>query len=392
VGAGASGGGSNGSGPGGAGASGGEPTVTQPETRTADPVIHRPIPEIRWPAAAVMAVVLFAVAFGGWEAFWRSEQFIPSYRNSDSQWAEMRRILDRDLPNTTVFIGSSRTMFDIDMGAWRQETGAGTTVQLALEGSNPMPVLADIATDEDFRGLLVVGITPPLVLMPDMGLRASALDRYYDETPSQWVGQKISYPLERTFASYNFDARLFTVLDRQPWWPERAGLPFQIPEVRKLSNVWRDRETNMWNKVEDDPVYNAIVTGTWQAFLEHLPPPPPEDVARAAFEGLLETVAANVEAIRARGGEVVFIRPPSSDWFREFEQQATPRETVWEPIVGAADAVGIHFEDYPELSDVKTPEWSHISSRDKERWTRALVRILRQRMADRGIDRPEMGT
>jgi hypothetical protein len=41
---------------------------------------------------------------------------------------------------------------------------------------------------------------------------------------------------------------------------------------------------------------------------------------------------------------------------------------------------------------VKTPEWSHISSRDKERWTRALVGILKQRMAERGISRPEIGT
>ena len=366
--------------------------VSPTPVRDADPVIQRPIPDVRWSATAIVAVVLFAVALTGWEAFWRSEQFIPSYSNSDSQWAEMRRILDRDIPGTTAFIGSSRTLFDIDQEAWREETGTETTVQLALEGSNPLPLLGEIAADEDFRGLLVVGVTPPLVMMPGTGLRESALERYRDETPSQWMGQKLSYPLERTFAFYNFDTRLFTVLDRQPWWPDRKGLPYQPPEVRKLSNVWRDRETTMWNKVEDDPAYNAIVTSTWQAILEHLPPPPPEDVARAAFEQLLETVAANVEAIRARGGEVVFIRPPSSDWFREFEQQAVPRERVWEPIIGAADAVGVHFEDYPELSDVKTPEWSHISSRDKERWTRSLVGILKQRMAERGINRPEMGT
>jgi hypothetical protein len=199
------------------------------------------------------------------------------------------------------------------------------------------------------------------------------------------MGQKLSYPLERTFAFYNFDTRLFTVLDRQPWWPERAGLPYEPPEVRKLSNTWRDRETDMWNKVEDDPAYNEIATFTWQSILENLPPPPPEDVAQAAFAELLETVTSNVEAIRARGGEVVFIRPPSSDWFREFERQATPRERVWEPIIGAADAVGVHFEDYPELSDVKTPD-------DKERWTRALAGILKQRMAESGINRPELGT
>ena len=65
---------------------------------------------------------------------------------------------------------------------------------------------------------------------------------------------------------------------------------------------------------------------------------------------------------------------------------------MWEPILDAADAVGVHFEDYPELSDVRTPEWSHISSRDKAEWTRALVRILENRMVEAGIPRPELGT
>jgi hypothetical protein len=162
--------------------------------------------------------------------------------------------------------------------------------------------------------------------------------------------------------------------------------------VRKIEHMRRDRQADLWNRVEDDPDFNAIVTWTWQDILEHLPPPPPPEVAQAAFEAMLEQVAADVAKIRTRGGEVVFIRPPSSDWFREFERQATPREMVWESIVGTANAVGIHFEDYPELSDVRTPEWSHISSRDKARWTRALVGILKDRMRERGIQRPEMGT
>ena len=141
----------------------------------------------------------------------------------------------------------------------------------------------------------------------------------------------------------------------------------------------------------DDPEFNHIVTWTWQDILENLPPPPPPEVARAAFEALLGQVATDVAKIRARGGEVVFIRPPSSDWFREFERNATPRDRVWEPIVAAAGAVGVHSEDYPELRDVRTPEWSHISAQDKAGWTRALVDILRARMTEAGIQRPEMG-
>ena len=54
--------------------------------------------------------------------------------------------------------------------------------------------------------------------------------------------------------------------------------------------------------------------------------------------------------------------------------------------------MGVHFEDYPALSDVRTPEWSHISAQDKARWTRALIGILQKVMVERGIHRPEIKT
>ena len=66
------------------------------------------------------------------------------------------------------------------------------------------------------------------------------------------------------------------------------------------------------------------------------------------------------------------------------------RERVWEPVISAAGAVGVHFEDYPALMDVRTPEWSHISRHDKARWTRALIPILRDAMSAKGLNRPEM--
>ncbi|MDT8341498.1 MAG: hypothetical protein RQ751_08305, partial [Longimicrobiales bacterium] len=164
------------------------------------------------------------------------------------------------------------------------------------------------------------------------------------------------------------------------------------PEVRKIEVMSGDRESDLWFRVEADSVYNRIVTSTWRAILEGAPAPPSEEAARKAFEELLAAVRRDVAKVRERGGEVVFVRAPSSDWFRDFERQATPRQQVWEPIIGAGEAVGIHFEDYPELSNVRTPEWSHISAHDKSRWTRSLVAILRTRLTERGVTRPELGS
>jgi hypothetical protein len=334
-----------------------------------------------------MAVVL-TVLLGGWETYWRGQGFVPSYNNSPGLWAETRRRVDDEL-KATVFIGSSRTLFDIDLQVWEEDTGT-LPIQLALEGSNPLPVLTSLAEDEDFDGLLVVGITSFLALTPGIGYREDAFERYGSETPSQWMGQKLSVPLERTFAFYHFDTRLFTVLNRQTWWPEREGKDFEPREVRKLSDMDEHREADLWTRIDDDPAYATIVQETWQEFVRAAPPPPPPEEARIAFEALIADLQRDVSAIRNRGGEVVFLRLPSCCWFREFEAEALPRVAIWEPMVASVDAVGVHFEDYPELSAVSVPEWSHVSSRDKSGFTRALIGILRDRLEEVGTPRAEL--
>lgn len=351
----------------------------------------RDVPSLPWGRAGLFSLSVFVVALGGWEAYWRGQQFQPSTRNSDGLWAEARRRIDRAEPGRqTALLGSSRVLFDIDLDAWEEETGV-LPVQLALEGTNPRPVLSGLAADPDFTGLAVVGVTPVLFILPEAGYREAAIDRYENETPSQWLGQRISRPFERLFAFYNFDTALFAVIHRQTWWPERPGVPFQPREVRKLSNMDPRREADMWARVEDDPEYGELAKSIWRDFIDYPPPPPPEEEARAQFEALLEEVRRDVEAIRARGGDVAFVRMPSDGHFREVEAAAFPRERVWEPIVAAAGAVSVHFEDHPELMDVRLPEWSHISARDKTRFTRDLVRILRGEFRARGTPRPELG-
>ncbi len=349
----------------------------------------RDVPRVAWSRAGILALILLVLPLGGWEAYWRGQQFRPSTRNSDGLWAMARRWVDRAAPEQTVLIGSSRVLFDIDLDVWEEETGL-LPLQLALEGTNPRPVLSDLPADPDFTGLAVVGVTPMLVVMPEAGYRAGAIDRYTTESPSQWLGQRISMPLERVFAFYNFDTALFAVLHRQTWWPERSGLPFQPREVRKLSDMDRRREADMWARLEDDPEYAELAKSIWRDFLDHPPPAPSEAEARAQFEAILDEIERDVEAIRARGGDVAFVRLPSVGYFRENEAAVFPRDRVWEPIVAAAGAVSVHFEDYPELMDVRLPEWSHVSARDKGRFTRDLVRILRDNFRARGTLRPEL--
>jgi hypothetical protein len=148
----------------------------------------------------------------------------------------------------------------------------------------------------------------------------------------------------------------------------------------------------MWNRVELDPAYQKIATDTWLAFLNHpRPPPPPPEEAKKMLDAMLDEVAADVRAVRERGGEVVFVRAPSAGPFREVERVAFARERTWDELLRRTDAVGIHFEDHADLQDVVLPEWSHIRAGDTARFTRALIGHLRLALAERGTPRQELG-
>lgn len=349
----------------------------------------RSVPDAPWGRIAVLFLVLLLAGLGAWEGYWRSVGFEPAYRNSDGLWAIWRRAVDRADDRTTVIIGSSRAMFDINLDTWEQLTGR-RPIQLALEGTNPRPVLKHLAEESAFAGLLVVGVTPPLFFTPGFGHRESVLEHYPTESPSQWLGQRISMLVEPYLAFYNFDAALFTVLKRQDFWPARAE--FQPPprEVRRLGSMMIDRREKLWDRIETDAAYGALMREIWVDYLAARRELPPPEVIEAGFRALIAEVRGHVEAIRARGGEVVFIRLPSTGRFREIEGLGFPRATHWDVLLREVNAAGVHFEDHPELADVSVPEWSHVSDRDTDRLTRVFVAALREQLAARGTPRREL--
>jgi hypothetical protein len=352
----------------------------------------RRVPPGAWARAAVVAVILFAIAIGGWEAYWRSQWLKPSARNSDGLWAITRDRVDTEGGRGVVIIGSSRVLFDINLETWREQTGT-LPIQLALEGTNPRPFLKHLADETSFAGVVVVGVTELLFFAPDPGLRAAALQRYRDRSPAdRWSHQISMRVVEPVFAHYDPDTALFTVLRRQPIWKPRDGQIPAFPEVRKLSNSRRNRHTEMWDRVELDPDYREVARGTWLTALKTPPPPmPPPDVMERLTNQMYDDLAAQIRTIRARGGDVVFVRCPSIGPFREFEKQVFPRGPTWDVLVKRTDAPGVYFEDYPDMQDVELPEWSHIRAGDTPRFTRALIGHIREVFASRGVARPELG-
>ena len=341
----------------------------------AQPVPERDIPPRPWGPIWIGAVIMCLLMLGAWEWQWREYGAMPTYRNSDAQWANQRRRIDHGEGGKTVLIGSSRVLFDVQLPVWERATGE-RPIQLALEGTSPVPVLEDLAADANFTGRLLIGVTPGL-FFSGFAYRGSVVPYYHKQAPSDRNGQWISqHLLEPWLAFYDPDFALDVVVRRQAW-PVRPGVPPNKP-VRKLRVSEIDRNTAMWRKVEVDTEYRDLARSIWaQNFTG--PPPPGMNTpakAKAVFDKQIERAVKAVATLRARGVQMVFVRPPSVGEYYAFEQKTLPRAITWDVLLQRTGVPGIHFEDYPALQGYESPEWSHLTASEASRFTAALVPIV----------------
>jgi hypothetical protein len=343
----------------------------------AQPVPVRPVPEQPWGRIFAGALLIFALLLGGWEAQWRFYGVHPSITNNYGLWTIQRRRIDAGEGDATVLLGASRVFFDIQLPVWERLAGR-RPIQLAIEGTSPLPFLDDLADDPRFTGHVLVGVAPD-VFFSGYQYRGGVLAYMRKESPSQRIGQWLSMHLiEPYFAFDDPDYALNTVLARQPW-PARPGKRW-FTEVRKLSESESDRNTHLWSKVGDDLEYRELARKIWrEGFEPSEDDPTPEEAAKAEHEQI-ERAAKAVAKLRARGVKVLFVRMPSVGEYLAYENREFPRARSWSALLAASGAPGIHFEDYaelrPDLQGYYLPEWSHMTRADGERFTAALYKII----------------
>ena len=343
----------------------------------AQPVPVRDVPVQPWGRIFLIAVVLFIVLLSGWEYYWRDYGVVPAYANSNDSWAAQRRRIDQGEGNSTVLIGSSRVLFDLQLPVWESVTGK-RPIQLALEGTSPVPILEDLADDPHFTGRLLIGVVPS-IFFSGFAFRGNAIPYYHKQSLSQRSGHWLSqHFVEPYFAFFDGDYALNTVIKRQPW-PARPGVP-QRMSVRKLAVSEPDRNTHMWQKVETDPAYQTLARSIWAQNFTGPPPPninTPEKLQKSIDTQIGRAVAA-IAKLRARGVRLMFIRLPSSGDFYAFENKVFPRSQTWDVLLQRTGSTGIHFEDYAALQGYDLPEWSHLSASEAQRFTAVLAPLVEQ--------------
>lgn len=348
-------------------------------------VQHRVVPRAPWDRIFMLTVLIVLAALASWEAYWRAHHFVPNdYEDTPALW-QMQR--ERATGNATVLIGSSRMWQDVDLTAWQEVTGS-RPIQLAVAGKNPRPVLRDLANDPAFHGLVLCGVTPYLFFVEPEAPMAQFMERGRTLTLSQRASNRIGMVLERWLAFIDNETRLSTLWKRTPL-PLRAGA-FPVQEIGKGHVMRADRDTRMWARLEQDPAYRARIQGFWLFFAGGPQPSLEEKPASAvtAHPGLASIVdrvatevAADVEKIRARGGDVAFIRFPSTGPIYAGESRGYPRWLAWEPFLARVQAAGVHFADHEDLRGFRLPDWSHLAADDAGPFTRRLAPLVLQTVA-----------
>lgn len=294
-------------------------------------------------------------------------------------WSDKRKQVYQPSENATVFIGSSRIKFDLDIPTWQSLTG-DHAIQLANVGSSPRLMLEDLANDENFKGKLIIDVTEFLFFSnaPNVDKTpAENLAYYKKETPAQKFSFAVNHALESNLIFIDKEEYSLNALLAGTKIPNREGV-YEFPDFpADFTPVTFDRQSYMTERMAKDTNIQNQVKMVWAMFGKMAEKAPP--ITIGATDSIIASVKSACDKIKARGGQVMFVRTPSSGPFRAMEKMAFPREKFWNKLLAATRCEGIYFEDYPEIAHFECPEFSHLSVPQAISYTKSLVSILREK-------------
>jgi hypothetical protein len=325
--------------------------------------------------AGLLAVCISLVSIIFWEIHLRNTGMPISFDDNEALWADKRAMVYEPKDKSTVFIGSSRIKYDLDIPTWQMITG-DHSIQLANLGSSPRSVLTDLANDRNFAGKLIIDVTETL-FFADFSPRDvetySKIKYYHNITPTQRFSFKINHVLESRFIFLDQgDFSLSAMLDKIKM-PARTGV-FRLPPfpVEFHVNTF-DRQSLMAPKFLVDTNLQNQVKTIWQINSNR------PGRSRAIGDKLLSvfnSVKSDIDKIKSRGGQVMFTRTPSSGPVRVREKHGFPRQVYWDGLLTATGCPGFYFEDDPVAAKMICPEWSHLAPMDAVVFTKILIRAI----------------
>lgn len=328
--------------------------------------------------SAVLALAIVITFLVSWELYLRHKGVEADYDDGPELWAHWRNKVYEPSDKATVFIGSSRIKYDLDIATWQSLTHTHA-IQLAMVASSPRHILTNLADDPKFKGRLVVDVTEVLFFnrhrgndYPDAGIS------YYNGiTPAQKASFYLDKPIEKRLAFLNEGHYAINALIGEMHIPDRP-MVYPFLDFPMGFDITRYNRQNMMNAdfIADTNQHNQV-KAVWG--LLRMDPTPP--TTGKPLDTIMQSVVRDVAKIKARGGDVVFTRTPSNGFFLMAEQHMYPREAYWDRLLKATGCKGFYYADNAITAKLECPEFSHLTPKDAVTYTTTLVSLLKQHKA-----------
>lgn len=338
--------------------------------------------------AGILAVVLVIITVAIWELHLRNKGFETTYYDDPALWTHNRDMVYEPADKATVFIGSSRIKFDLDIDTWEKMTG-NHAIQLSCVGSTPIPILENLADDKNFKGRLVVDVTEGLFFSTSPGNARRPVEnlKYYKErTPAQQVSFHLNHLLESQFVFLDKEWNSLNAQLENLDMANRPGVFHFKGFPSGFGRVKFNRQEYMTDQFSADTTMQNIVKNIWVSFIKASKEPP---ASGTKLDSILTAVKTAVDKIQARGGQVFFVRTPSSGGAKMGESMGFPREKYWDKLLAITNCPGMHYADYPVFDHLICPENSHLSLAGAKDFTINFIKIL---SGEKGWEFPKLVT
>ncbi|MBT3279155.1 MAG: hypothetical protein HN370_07245 [Phycisphaerales bacterium] len=331
---------------------------------------HR-LPKIGYRAQWLTGAIVFATLTLGLSWYYRTGPTQAQAGDSVYRWAiEMDRLMAHPAPKTTIaMLGASRAQLGFDAEVFAGEFPDRPTFLLAMFGKNPKATLHYLA-EENYSGTVIVSFEPAWINPSPGRARRESQQPLVDIYTSMFgnlgkhekiANELIRAKLQQHVHAWNYSCwkSLAHVLKRDhpdAFWvdqPSRQRKAFydRFFTPAQLEQQYGRRLAIRWVTPQQTPLWKT-------------------QAAKEAWGKQVATIKRDIDAIKASGGQVIFVRLP-------IHQTNRP---LWDEMVRELDVDSIHFLDIPAAREIRCPDGSHLNHDGAATFTRLLANELKHHL------------
>ena len=298
-----------------------------------------------------------------------AQGYSPSVSDSKALWAINRAaVYPQGNKNTLVILGSSRSQLGVVPEVLAQRLENYRIIDLAVNATAAPATFADLASDPDFVGTIVLDIDPS-------NMFATSQQPWVDYYRQEWfhagrvetiINTQIQVFLQSRFvftaAQFRFKELVWTRNLRPSYLQGQANR--YLPAYYYVRLTASERAENLAGRIER----------TKQYYRDEPSLSPTEFVATLAAE-----YGPLIAQLRARGGEVIFLHMPISGEVEEIVDAAYPQADYCDAIAPTLGVPTVHYRDAEGLRGFVCPDGSHLDAADARVFTANLADELIRR-------------